>query len=279
MLLRGILALTTCTIVSTAHAFTTPAYDAFVTDEAGILSAQEEQQLEATLESYRRETSNEIAVLLISTLDGEPIADAAVQVGREWGVGRDDVNNGILLLIAVDDREMFIATGYGLEGALPDLLASQIIENDITPSFREGNYFAGVQKGITALQAAIGGEYEALPRSNDEEINPFQIIMFIVFFVFPWLGAVLGRTKSWWLGGVIGIVVGIILWVTVLHVLIIPALGIVGLLFDYIVSKNYKPGRRRNPWYVGGGWGPGGGGGFGGFGGGSFGGGGARGRW
>ncbi|PIR54580.1 methanol dehydrogenase [Candidatus Peregrinibacteria bacterium CG10_big_fil_rev_8_21_14_0_10_42_8] len=265
----------------TTYAFSVPAYEGFVTDRTGTLNSTEKQELETVLTTYRAETSNEIAILLVGTLDGEAIADVAVEVGRKWGLGRNDVHNGILILAAIDDREIFIATGYGLEGAVPDLLASQIIESEITPQFRNGNYFAGLLSGVTALQSAIGGEYEPTLTSGTSDINMMNALLWFMFFVFPWLGAILGRTKSWWLGGVIGAIGGAVLWLMTFTVFAIPFFALLGLLFDFIVSKNFKSGRRHNPWYVGGGWGPGGGssGGFGGFGGGSFGGGGAGGKW
>jgi len=268
-------------ISGVAHAFSIPAHDGFLTDYTDVLSSNEKQQLETLLSAYRTETSNEIAILLVDTLDGEAIADVAVEIGREWGLGRADVNNGILILAAIDDREIFIATGYGLEGAMPDLLASQIIENEITPHFRNGDYFAGLQAGVSALEAAIGGEYEPTEQITSSSMEIFQILFWIAFFIFPWLGAVLGRTKSWWLGGVLGAVGGLILWAMAFTFFTIPFFAFLGLLFDFVVSKKFKSSHRKNPWYVGGGWGPGGGsgGGFGGFGGGSFGGGGAGGRW
>lgn len=282
-LFRAFLLLTvTFSSVGMAYAFTVPSYDGFVTDNTGTLSSTEKQQLETALDTYRTETSNEIAILLVDTLDGEAIADVSVQVGREWGLGRNDVNNGILILAAIDDREIFIATGYGLEGAVPDLLASQIIEREITPHFRNGDYFEGLQSGVIALQSAIGGEYEATEKSTTSDMSMMNAFVWFAFFVFPWLGAILGRTKSWWLGGVIGGIGGLVLWLMAFTIFTIPFFVLLGLLFDFIVSKNFKSGRKSNPWYVGGGWGPGGGGssgGFGGFGGGSFGGGGAGGKW
>jgi uncharacterized protein len=279
-LLRLFLLFVTFSTVGIAYAFSVPSYDGFVTDNTGILRSTEKQQLETVLDAYRTETSNEIAILLVDTLGDEAIADVSVQVGREWGLGRKDVHNGILILAAIDDREIFIATGYGLEGAVPDLLASQIIEREITPHFRNGDYFAGLESGIAALQSAIGGEYEPSANSASSDISMINVLFWFAFFIFPWLGAILGRTKSWWLGGVIGAVSGLVLWLMTFTVFTIPFFALLGLLFDFIVSKNFTSGRRNNPWYVGGGWGPGGGGsGFGGFGGGSFGGGGAGGKW
>lgn len=269
--------------VQGAYAFTVPPYAGFVTDRVGVLTAEEQQNLEQTLSAYRAETSNEIAILIVSTLDGESIVDAAVETGRQWGVGQGDKNNGILLLIAISDREMFLATGYGLEGAVPDITARNIIDTKIAPFFKQGEYYQGLQSGITALKEAIGGEYVAEELPSAAGFDLFQVIFFVIFFVFPWLGAILGRTKSWWLGGVLGAIGGCIFWLIFSAFIAVPALAVIGLIFDYLVSKNYKS-NRRNSWWSGGGWGPGGsggrsGGGFGGFSGGSFGGGGSRGSW
>ncbi|MDO8468378.1 MAG: TPM domain-containing protein [Candidatus Peribacter sp.] len=277
----------------TALAFDVPPNDGFVTDTANVLSAEEKTQISETLTAYQKETSNQIAVLIVNTLNGEPIADVAVQVGRKWGVGTKENNNGILILVAYSDREIFLATGYGLEGAVPDIVAKGIIEQEISPKFRDGDYAGGIKAGITALQKHIGGEYTADRYATSSEGSSGGFVPFLFFFVIillQWAVVFLGRTKSWWLGGVLGGVCGIGLAVVFGWWLTIPLLLIVGLLIDFIASKTYRPGRPgrrggRGGWggmMGGGGFGSGGsssGGGFGGFGGGSFGGGGAGGKW
>jgi len=266
-----------------AHAFEIPLNDGFVTDAASILTVQEEQQLEDDLSAYRDETSNEIAVLIIKSLDGEVAADLAVNVGRAWGVGTSENDNGIFILISLEERDLFIATGYGLEGAVPDLVAKGVIDEDILPHFREGNYFDGILAGVDALKKHIGGEYTAdRYKGSDASSLPWGILLFIGFILFEAIAAFLGRSKSWWLGGIIGAVAGFILMFLFSWWLSIPVLALIGFIFDYLVSKFYTPqhrkraGRNRGFW---GGGGRGGGGGFGGFGGGSFGGGGAGGSW
>lgn len=261
-----------------ALAFEVPPNDGFVTDAVGILSPAEDAEIEEILSAYRAQTSNEIAVLIVPTLHGEPIADVAVQVGRAWGVGGGDRDNGILILIAYDDREVFIATGYGLEGPVPDIVAKGIVDAEMVPRFREGEYARGIRAAIDALQKHIGGEYTAdrYAPSASGDVLPFVLLM--AFVVFDLLAALFARTRSWWLGGIVGVILGVFLAIIAGWWLAIPFLGILGLLFDFLVSKTgYRRGHARL--FLSGMGGRRGRGGFGGFSGGSFGGGGAGGKW
>lgn len=263
---------------SVAFAYDVPPNDGFVTDTVGILAKDQEASLEQRLRQYRDETSNEIAVVIVKSLHGEAIEDAGLEIGRKWGVGSTK-NNGILLLIAYDDHEVRFDVGYGLEGAVPDLVAKGIIDEDIVPAFRDGDYFTGIASTIDSLQKHIGGEYTAERyAATDGDGISGSALFFFGFIVLQWLIAILGRTKSWWVGGVIGGFGGLVLALVFSWWLAIPILIPLGLLLDFLVSRNFQ---RRGPtaWWAGGGWGPGGGSGFGGFGGGSFGGGGASGRW
>lgn len=267
-----------------AHAFEIPPNDGYVTDAAGILTDQEDRELEELLKQYRDQTSNEIAIVTIGTLDGDVIEDAALEIGRTWGVGSVK-DNGILILVVYEDREVRIEVGYGLEGAVPDLVAKGIIETDIVPAFRDGQYAAGIRTSVDSLIKHIGGEYTAERYAESEDVSgALTFLFFFVIVFFQWIVAILARTKSWWLGGVLGGIGGTVLTFFYAWWLSIPALVLLGLLLDYVVSKTYKASKRSSPWWAGGNWGPGGGGrsgggGFGGFGGGGFGGGGASGRW
>lgn len=264
--------------------FAVPPNDGFVTDVAEILPEDQERSIEERLQAYKNATTNEIAVLMLLTLEGYPIEDASLEIGRTWGVGGTK-DNGILLLIAYEDREVRIDVGYGLEGAVPDIVAKGIIDDDITPHFRDGDYAGGIMAAIDALEKHIGGEYTADRYSAPQE-SPFGVFgFFIGLMMLQWLMAVLGRTTSWWLGGILGGIGGVALAMIFGWWLMIPVLVPLGFLLDFIVSRNFSS-RGRTSWWAGGGWGPGGGGrfgggggGFGGFGGGSFGGGGASGRW
>ncbi len=266
-------------------AFDVPPNDGFVTDVAGILTPEQDQLLEATLQQYQTETSNEIAVVIVQSLNGEAIEDVGLEIGRKWGIGSEGKNNGILLLVGYAEHEVRFDVGYGLEGAVPDITAKGIIDTDIVPHFRDGDYFGGIAAAIDSLKKHIGGEYTADRYAENKEESGFAgLIFFIGLIVVQWLGSILSRSKSWWLGGVIGGAGGLILAIIFAWWLTIPLLIVLGLLLDFIVSKNYKS-RGKTSWWAGGGWGPGGGGGFsggggfGGFGGGGFGGGGASGRW
>ncbi len=259
-----------------------PVNNGYVTDEARILNDSEVTTIQAELAAYEKETSNQIAVVILPSLQGEAIEEVSLQIARRWGIGQQGKDNGILLLIAYEDRQARIEVGYGLEGAVPDVVAKGAIDKDLVPAFRDGQYAIGIQSVISALQKHIGGEFTA-DRYNKDEGSAFDgVLPLIIFLGIQWLFAVLGRTKSWWLGGVVGGVGGIVLSMLYGWFLSIPVLIVLGLLLDFVISKNYHR-RGTNSFFVGGNWGPGGGGsssgGFGGFGGGGFGGGGASGRW
>lgn len=262
--------------------FAVPPNDGFLTDTAGIIGGVEESVIEEKLQTYKDTTSNEIAVVILPSLGGYAIEEAALDIGRKWGVGSVK-NNGLLMLIAYEDREIRIEVGYGLEGVIPDIVAKGIIDTDITPHFRDGDYAGGISAAIDALMKHIGNEYTADRYAAPAE-SPFGGLGFIVIVIgAQWLLAIFGRTKSWWLGGLVGGFGGAVLAFLFGWWLAIPVLVPLGLILDFIVSKNYKS-RGHTSWWAGGGWGPGGGGsfgggGFGGFGGGGFGGGGSSGRW
>lgn len=272
--------------VPSVQAFDVPPNDGYVTDTVELLSAEERAKISQNLQDYQAATSNQIAVLIVRTVAEEPIADVAVQIGRKWGIGTKENDNGLLFLVAYEDRQIFLATGHGLEGALPDIVVKGIVEQEILPEFRNGDYAGGIQAGLSALQKHIGGEYTAdryEGGSSDDAGGFVPFLFFAGIIVLQWMLVFLGRTKSWWLGGVIGggggfgLAVAFGWWFTV------PLLFVIGLVIDFVASKVYRPGQAgrrggRGGWGVGGGFGSGGGG-FGGFGGGSFGGGGAGGKW
>lgn len=288
------------------YAFDVPQPDGFVTDTAGVLSADEERSLEIDLQNYRGETSNEIAVFIFPSLEGEAIADLAVEVGREWGVGSAQRDNGLLLLISVEDRKLFIATGYGLEGAVPDLAAKQIIDREIVPEFKAGSYYGGITAGVEALKLQIGGEYnngeaDRWSASSNKNIPSvfwifIAVILFFVFFMFYqfFIGVLItiSPSRSWWEGGFLGAMFGFF-FAGVIGMVVLASIGIATDFAASMLYLKYKPFReflqkqkkkRKNKegiWFIGGGGSGRGGssGGGGGFGGGGFGGGGAGGSW
>lgn len=267
-------------------AYTSPGKPSgFVNDFANVLTSEQKTRLESVLDSFQKETSNEISIVTIPTLNDEPIEDYANTLFREWGIGSKANNNGVLILAAINDRKLRIEVGYGLEGALPDILTKQIQEQQIIPLFKAGDYAGGLEKGVIAIMQATEGEYIA-EKTEQKKSVPLELIFWLFFFGAQIIFAILAPTKSWWLGGVIGGIGGGIvgyLFGTLLFGIIGGLAGVgLGLLVDYLVSKNYKGSGNRSdgPWFFGGGGGSSfGGGGFGGFGGGSSGGGGSSSSW
>lgn len=265
-----------------------------VVDQANVLSDQQETQLSDTIEAARKKTGNQIGILVISSLDGESIEEYSIKVARSWGIGTKERNNGVLLLAAINDRKLRIEVGYGLEGALTDARSSRIIRDRIAPEFRQGHYYVGLDSGVQGINAAIQNEVD--PKLGDELSSerqrkggfPFEWLAFLLFALPSWLASILARSKSWWAGGVLGAIagglVGVFFGFMYAGIMAIAALTVIGLLFDKVVSSNYR--RRKADglppsWWAGGSTlgGDSDGGGWGGFGGGSFGGGGASGDW
>jgi len=232
-----------------------PPNDGWVTDLAGMLSEPQERELELLMESYKQGTTHEIALLTVPDLGGQSIERYGLEVGRAWGIGGEEENNGALLLVAEKERKIRIDTGRGLEGALPDITAGRIIRHVIQPAFKEGNFAGGLRDGVVAMHSAIGGDYGPIEqsaagrkaKSRRGSIFSLLWILFIVFMIFGRRG---GRGGSG--GG------GVLPW----------------LLLGSAMSSGHGRGSS------GGGFGGGGGGGFSGFGGGGgFSGGGASGGW
>lgn len=231
-----------------------PATYSLVHDYTGTLSAQQRDQLEQKLRVFEDSTSNQILVVLVKTTGDYVIDDYALKLGREWGVGQKDKNNGIILLVALGDRKVTIQVGYGLEGALPDIYTKRIRENDINPNFRAGNYYAGLDAGTDSIISAIKGEYKNDKPKAKNEVNKGGAGLIVIIIII----IIIALIKR---GGGGNQVIG--------------GRGVAEALFW---SMLFSGGGRNS----GGGFGGGsGGGGFGGgsFGGGSFGGGGSSGSW
>ena len=229
-----------------------------VNDLAQVMTPDQVASLEAKLVAYDDSTSNQIAVVTVKSLGGYEIEEYALKILRDWGVGNKATNNGIVIVAAIDDRKIRIETGYGLEGAVPDITAKQIIDNDITPAFREGNYYRGFDHAAESIMKAAAGEYKAPAEYRDRK-----------------------RTKERGIGGG-----AIVLAVIIIIISLISRGGGGGGMMSrrgyrgwngpvFMDWGGFGGGGGRSG---GGGW-SGGGGGFGGFGGGSGGGGGASGSW
>ena len=265
-----------------------------VVDRADILSSTTEETLTALLKSHEDSTSNQVAVLTIASLEGEVIEAYSLRVAETWALGTAANDNGVLLLVAVEDRAMRIEVGYGLEGTLTDAVAGRIIRNEMTPRFRAGDFDGGVLVGVQSIVGVIEGTY--LPAEASEEMPPFWFGF--IFLIIPTLFAVFGTfapgcarwflflflSPFFWAGGMVitgsgpgGIVVAILFAVVYLGLQFHPKVR------AYHKGQTTKIGPFTMSGGSSGGWSSGGGGwssgsGFSG-GGGSFGGGGASGGW
>lgn len=156
-----------------------------VNDFVGILSGTERDQLEQKLRAYNDSTSTQITIVIVKTTEPYPIGDFAFQVGRKWGVGQTDKNNGMVIAWATQTRKVFIAPGYGLEGAIPDAIAKRIITNIISPAFKQEQYYQGLDDATTEIIKRASGEYKGDPDANagDGDGSSGLFIALIVFLV------------------------------------------------------------------------------------------------
>ena len=161
-----------------------PSFNGKVVDTANLLSAQTENTLNSLVKIHRDSTSNELAILTIPSLQNEVVEDYAYNVAKKWKLGNKDRDNGVLLLVSKDDRKVRIEVGKGLEGALPDARAKQIIFDEMIPHFREREYDAGVLAGMEAIIANINGEYKGVPASEEDDWMVALIILFIFILFF-----------------------------------------------------------------------------------------------
>lgn len=155
----------------------------WVTDFTGTLSREEIMALNKKLAAFERETTNQVAVLLIPSLKGDSLEDFSIRLAEKWKVGQKGKNNGVILLIVKNDRKIRIEVGYGLEGALPDALAGAIIRQEIAPHFRAGQFYQGIEAGIAAIIAATKGEYRA-KAANKKNATGSNLWLFLFFALF-----------------------------------------------------------------------------------------------
>ncbi len=260
-----------------------PSLKARVTDLTGTLSAEQRQALEHTLAEFETRKGSQIALLLVPSTQPETVEEYAVRVEEAWKLGRKGIDDGVLLLVAKDDRRLRIEVGYGLEGVLPDAIAKRIIEEDITPRFKQGDFYGGVRAGIDRIMKVIEGETLPPPRGQGAALPQFDfvgsIIIGLVFLSIAQaiLHALFGRFVG---SGLTGAAAGLVVWLVVGWIAAAAAVGVVVFLFS-LFAPPASAMRRGGGWSgtSGGGWSSGGGGGGFGGGGGSSGGGGASGSW
>lgn len=154
-----------------------------VMDHAGILSPAAIERITSKLAAHEAATGNQVVVITLSDLGGYAIEERALDLARDWKLGQADRDNGAVLLIAMADRAIRIETGYGLEGALTDAIAANIIRGTLQPAFRAGNFDGGVEAGVDAMLAAIAGEYVAAPPAEDSFETFDRVVVFILFAI------------------------------------------------------------------------------------------------
>ncbi|MBN2100612.1 TPM domain-containing protein [Candidatus Dojkabacteria bacterium] len=235
----------------------------YVNDFANVINNDE--QLDSKLEQFDEKESTQILVITVNKLPEDFLIDefipALTDRNPEWAAGQEEYDNGVIFTIVIDDREMRIDVGYGLEGALTDLETQEIQEDVVKPYFKEGDYSTGIEKGVEAIMEAVTGEYSSadLKKENGGSFGVQAMICGAVFLfiVLPYMSAFLGRTRSWWMGGVVGfgLSVAASVWLGLSGALgawgflsffgLAPVLTVLGLVFDYILSKNYKVRKKR----------------------------------
>ncbi len=227
-----------------------------VTDYTNTLSSQEQQSLERKLVVFNDSTSSQVAVVIMGSVGNYDISEYAIQLYNKWGIGQKEKNNGVLILVSKEDRKVFITTGYGMEGVLPDALCKRIVNNDMLPNFKAGNYYGGIDAAVNSIMSIVKGEYTAddYMKGKKEKVPWFGIFLAIIIFIIVVISKI-GSTKKYASRNNLGF------WAA-------------------WALMNAAMSRGSGSWGgFSGGSGGFGGGGFGGFGGGSSGGGGAGGSW
>lgn len=245
-----------------------------VHDTASLLSASGRAKLEQVLSNFEKETSNQVAVAIFPSLEGQALEDFSMRLAEKWKIGTKKNDNGVILLIFKEDRAVRIEVGYGLEGALPDALAKRIIQNEIVPAFKKGDFDGGVSNAVNAIILATRGEYDAGPSGEDDPMEMYSGLIFlgmVLYFLVPIVCYLALAGAGFWISGLAGLIAAILL---------IMILEFIRKLFlSPWIGKMYSGRGSGGGWSSGGfGGGSSWGGGFSG-GGGSFGGGGASGRW
>lgn len=256
-LLLSVAMLMACAVAMVAQVPDVPNPPRLVNDFAGIFSAQQVKELEDSLVLFSRKTSNQIAVVTMNDLGGMEASQMAYGIGEKWGVGGKEDRNGVVILVKPKNSSrgaVFIATGYGLEGALPDATCKRIVDKYMIPHFKRNDYYGGVQAALSVIKPIAAGEYSKEQLDEDGDLDGLLVLLFLIVIGIIVAAAIVGNDKN--NGGKNS-----------------GTMGSGGVFFGPTIFGGGGGG-------FGGGRGSGGGfGGFGGFGGGSFGGGGAGGSW
>ncbi|MEG0009415.1 MAG: TPM domain-containing protein [Aeromonas sp.] len=180
-------ALLCCLLLWTATLQAAPSFPALsgrVVDEATLMSRKQAHQLTQQLAAFEKRSGVQLVVVSIDSLNGDTIEEYGYQLGRHWGIGQKGKDNGVLLLIAQDERKVRIEVGYGLEGALPDAIAANIIQTRILPAFKRGDMVAGIVAGSQGIMQALAGEYQPRDTAKDEKGGgPWLFILVVIAMI------------------------------------------------------------------------------------------------
>lgn len=181
--MRFLLFLALCLLLPLqATALDVPPLAGHVNDRAGLLAPGTKQKMERFLTDFERSDSTQIVVLTIPTLEGEALSDYSMKVAEAWGIGQEGKDNGALLLVAKDERKIRIEVGYGLEGRLTDLMSGRIVDREISPRFKAGDFDGGIIAGVVAMAEAVRGEYQGTGRTTEKKKrNPLGLLALLLF--------------------------------------------------------------------------------------------------
>ena len=276
-----------------------PTLTGYVNDSAGLLSPGGKAELESKLSQLEKDTTAQVFVATVKSLEGDTIEDYANRLFEQWKIGQKDKNNGVLLLVSLDDRKMWIEVGYGLEPLITDGRAGRIRDADVIPLFKSNDYEGGIKAGVASIEKYIRDGTPPAPLEENpvkSVFGDFVFAFFVLSIITIYLSGFMARSKSIWVGGIWGAIAGAIMGLTMGSIAALVVMPLIfaglGLGTDFLLSRNYqklKEAGKSTDWHktgggfwggFGGGSGGGfGGGGFGGGGGGSSGGGGAGGGW
>lgn len=271
-----------------------PNLTGYVNDDAGLLSQQAKAELESKLAQLEKDTTAQVFVATIKSLEGDSIEDYANRLFEQWKIGQKDKNNGVLFLVVLDDRKMRIEVGYGLEPVITDGRAGRIRDEDVLPLFKNNDYEGGIKAGVASIEKYVRDGTPPAPLEENpvkSMFGDFVFAFFILSIITIYLSGFMARSKSVWMGGIWGAIAGVIMGLSIggIAALIVMPLIFAGLGLgtDVLLSRNYqklKEAGKSTDWHktgggFWGGFGGGSGGGFGGGGGGMSGGGGASGGW
>lgn len=251
-----------------------PALQTRVTDLTQTLHADQQAQLESTLAAFEQETGSQIAVLIVPTTQPEAIEQFSIRVVDSWKLGRKQQDDGVLLLVAKNDRKMRIEVGYGLEGAIPDVIAKRIIAEIMAPYFRQGDFYGGILQATGQIMRLIKGERLPSPQKqispNSQLMDMLPALLIAALVAGGMMRAIFGK----FLGGLVnGSAVGLLIWILGGGLLLVLLLAAITFVLTFAGASNlaYVGGMGGGGYSRSGGWSGGAGGGFGG--------GGASGSW